>query len=336
MRAYFLRRLLLIPPTLLGVTIVVFFITRFAPGGPVEQAIMAVRMAEHASRSIHNSGALSEDQLQEIKAYYGFDQPVYLAYLSWLGKVLHGDLGNSFRYGEPVAQVIRERLPVSLTYGIITLILAYGVCLPLGVVKAIRHRSLIDNATSVLVFVGYAIPSFALGSLLIVFLAARTGWFPMGGFVGENFRDLSWTGKLTDFTHHAVLPLTCYLVGSFAFVTFLVKNQLMDNLAADYVRTAVAKGVTFRRAVIHHALRNSLIPIATDFGQSFTVLVGGSFLIESIFDIDGMGLLGYRSVVDRDYQVVMGVLLITSLLLFLGNLVGDLLVAVVDPRIRYH
>ena len=336
MRAYFLRRLLLIPPTLLGITIVVFFITRFAPGGPVEQAIMAVRMAEHASRSTHNGGALSDDQLQEIKAYYGFDQPAYLAYFSWLGKVLKGDLGNSFRYGEPVAQVIRERLPVSLTYGIITLVLAYGVCLPLGVVKAIRHRSVIDNATSVLVFVGYAIPSFALGSLLIVFLAARAGWFPMGGFVGENFRELGVMGKLGDFLHHAVLPLTCYMVGSFAFVTFLVKNQLMDNLAADYVRTAVAKGVSFHRAVVHHALRNSLIPIATDFGQSFTVLVGGSFLIESIFDIDGMGLLGYRSVVDRDYQVVMGVLLITSMLLFLGNLVGDLLVAVVDPRIRYH
>jgi microcin C transport system permease protein len=336
MRAYFLRRLLLIPPTLLGVTIVVFCITRFAPGGPVEQAIMAVRMAEHASRSTHNGGALNEDELQQLKAYYGFDQPMYRAYLNWLGKVLHGDLGNSFRYGEPVAQVIRERLPVSLTYGIITMVLTYGVCLPLGIVKAIRHRTLIDNATSVLVFVGYAIPDFALGSLLVVFLAARAGWFPMGGFVGEDFKDLSLMGKLADFTHHAVLPLTCYMVGSFAFVTFLVKNQLMDNLAADYVRTAVAKGVTFRRAVLHHAFRNSLIPIATNLGQSLTVLVGGSFLIETIFDIDGMGLLGYRSVLDRDFQVVMGVLLITSLLLFLGNLLGDLLVAVVDPRIRYH
>jgi microcin C transport system permease protein len=203
-------------------------------------------------------------------------------------------------------------------------------------VKAIRHRTVIDNATSVLVFVGYAIPGFALGSLLVVFLAARAGWFPMGGFVGENFKELGPMGKLGDFAHHAALPLTCYMVGSFAFVTFLVKNQLMDNLAADYVRTAVAKGVTFRRAVLHHAFRNSLIPLATDFGQGLTVLVGGSFLIESIFDIDGMGLLGYRSVVDRDFQVVMGVLLISSLLLFLGNLVGDLLVAMVDPRVRFN
>lgn len=334
MRAYFLRRLLLIPPTLLGVTVLVFFVTRFAPGGPVEQAVMSARMGERATRG--GGGALSQEQLQQLKAYYGFDQPVHLAYLHWLGQVLRGNLGNSFRYGEPVAQVIRERLPVSVTYGAIALVLVYAVCLPLGILKAIRHRTLIDNLTSMLVFAGYAIPGYALGALLVVFLAARAEWFPMGGFVGTNFRDLGFFAKLADFASHAALPLTCYLVGGFAFVTLLMKNQLMDNLAADYVRTAVAKGVSFRRAVFGHAFRNSLIPIATDFGQSFTILVSGSFLIEFIFDIDGMGLLGYHSVVDRDFNVVMGVLLITSLLLFLGNLVGDFLVAMVDPRIRYH
>lgn len=338
MRAYFLRRLLLIPPTLLAITLVVFLITRFAPGGPVERALMEARMGERAGPrgSSGGGGSLSAAQLKQIEAYYGFDQPAHIAYIRWLGKVLCGDLGNSFRYGEPVAQVIRERIPVSLVYGVITLVLVYSVCLPLGIVKAMRHRTVLDNSTSALVFVGYAIPGYALGALLVVFLAARAEWFPMRGFFGENFRDLGLWGKLRDFAWHAVLPLTCYLVGSFAFVTFLVKNQLMDNLAADYVRTAVAKGVSFRRAVLRHAFRNSLIPVATDFGQSITLLVGGSFLIENIFDIDGMGLLGYNSVVDRDIPVVMGVLLITSLLLFAGNLIGDCLMALADPRVRFQ
>ncbi len=339
MRDYFIRRFLLIPPTLFGVTLVVFFITRFAPGGPVERAIMSARMAQAGSGGMRGgigSGSLTDDQLQQIKAYYGFDKPAHVAYVLWLQKLLQGDLGDSFRYGEPVSTVIAERLPRTLVYSLITFVIVYAVCLPLGVVKAIRHRTLLDNATSVLVFVGYAIPGYALGALLVVFLAARAGWFPMGGFVSPSFPDLGWWGKIKDFSSHAMLPLTCYLVTSFAFVTLLMKNQLMDNLAADYVRTAVAKGVSFRQAVFGHAFRNSLIPVATDFGQRFGALVIGSFLIEFIFDIDGMGLLGYNSVVDRDYPVVMGVLLVTSLLLLVGNIVGDFLVAMVDPRIRYR
>lgn len=340
MRDYFIRRILLIPPTLFGVTLFVFFITRFAPGGPVERAIMAARLAQSSSSAsvttVGGGGALSQEQLQQLKAYYGFDKPAHVAYVLWLDKLVHGNLGRSFRYGEPVLSVIAQRLPRTLTYSLITFVIVYAVCLPLGIVKAIRHRTLLDNASSVLVFAGYAIPGYALGALLVVFLAARAGWFPMGGFVSTDFDDLGFWAKVGDFFHHAVLPLTCYLVGSFAFVTLLMKNQLMDNLAADYVRTAVAKGVSFRRAVFGHAFRNSLIPVATDFGQRFGALVVGSFLIEYIFDIDGMGLLGYNSVVDRDYPVVMGVLLVTSLLLLLGNIVGDFLVALVDPRIRYH
>lgn len=338
MRDYFIRRLLLIPPTLIGVTLVVFLITRFAPGGPVEQAIMRAQSAEMgggaAGRDL-NRGALSEDQLARLKAYYGFDKPVLTAYVHWLGKVVRGDLGQSFRYGEPVASVILGRLPISVSYGLISLVLVYSVCLPLGIVKAINHRTPMDTASSILVFVGYSIPGYALGALLVVFLAARAEWFPMGGFVGPDFDDLTTWGKVRDFIHHAVLPLTCYSVGSFAFLTLLVKNQLMDNLAADYVRTAVAKGVSFRTAVFRHAFRNSLIPVATNLGGALSALIGGSFLIEFIFDIDGMGLLGYNSVVDRDYQVVMGVLLLASLLLLLGNILADILVAIADPRVRF-
>jgi microcin C transport system permease protein len=338
MRDYFLRRFLLIPPTLLGITLIVFLITRVVPGGPIERAIMEARaMGDSSSSSSANvgRGAISEEQMQALKEYYGFDQPPLRAYFTWLGKVVRGDLGMSYRYGEPVTRVILERMPVSLLYGAVTLVLVYAVCVPLGILKAIKHRTLTDNLTSIVVFVGYAIPGYALGAILVVYLAARWGWFPMGGFRSIEFEDLSFFGQIADLARHATLPLICYTIGSFAFVTLLLKNQLMDNLAADFVRTAVAKGVSFRQAVFRHALRNSLIPLATYFGQSVTVLVGGSFLIEFIFDINGMGLLGYTSVVDRDYPTVMGVLLLSSLLLLLGHIIADVLVALVDPRIRF-
>lgn len=338
MRDYFLRRLLLIPPTLLGITLLVFLITRVVPGGPIERAIMESQTAASAGgggRADTGRGAISEDQLKQLKAYYGFDQPPLVAYVTWLKKVATGDLGMSYRYSEPVLGIILDRIPVSLTYGLITMVLVYAVCIPLGVLKAIKHRTPIDNLTSALVFIGYAIPGYALGAILVVYLAARRGWFPMGGFVSRDFDDLSFFAKIGDFAHHAALPLFCYTVGSFALVTLLMKNHLMDNLAADFIRTAVAKGVSFRSAVVKHALRNSLIPIATHFGHQFTGLVTGSFLIEFIFDINGMGLLGYTSVVDRDYPTVMGVLLISSFLLLVGNIVSDVLVALVDPRVRF-
>lgn len=337
MRDYFLRRFLLIPPTLLGITLIVFVITRVVPGGPIERALMEARMGDTgaAQATAIGSGAISEEQMAQLKAYYGFDKPPLQAYVIWLGKVIRGDLGSSYRYNEPVLHIIGERLPVSILYGLVTTVLVYGVCIPLGILKAVRHRTFLDNATSAIVFTGYAIPGYALGALLVVYLSARLGWFPMGGFNSREFAELSFFGKIADLAHHSVLPLVCYTVGSFAFVTLLMKNHLMDNLAADFVRTAMAKGVTFRQAVLKHALRNSLIPIATHFGQHLTVLVTGSFLIEFIFDINGMGLLGYTSVVDRDYPTVMGVLIISSLLILLGNILADVLVALIDPRIRF-
>lgn len=339
MRDYFLRRLLLIPPTLLGVTIIVFAITRLVPGGPLERAIMETQQMSMTGggggQSAGQGMAISDEQLQALKEYYGFDKPILQSYAAWLGKVVTGDLGSSYRYNEPVWDVIKDRFPVSLYYGIVTLVLTYAVCIPLGILKAIRHRTFVDNISSVLIFVGYAIPGYALGSLLILFFAVRLEWFPMGGFVSFNFDDLSTTEKTLDLINHSLLPLICYLVGSFALVTLLLKNHLMDNLAADYIRTAIAKGVSFRKSVTGHAMRNSLIPIATTFGQNITLLVGGSFLIESIFDIDGFGLLGLSAILDRDYPVVMGVVLLASLLLLIGNIISDVLVAMVDPRIRF-
>ncbi len=338
MRDYFIRRALLIIPTLLGITMLVFMVTRFVPGGPLERAIMEAQQANIATQSVRTAGqgmALSEAQLQQLKEYYGFDRPWYESYALWLGKVLRGDLGTSYRYNEPVWDVISQRFPISLFYGLVSLLITYLVCIPLGVVKAIGHRSTMDNVTSVLVFAGYAVPGYVLGALLLLFFAVEVDWFPMGGFTSFNHDELTPMGKVLDILHHATLPLICYLVGSFAVTTMLMKNNLMDNLAADYVRTAVAKGVPFRKAVTGHALRNSLIPIATTFGQNITLLVGGSFLIETIFDIDGFGLLGLTSIFDRDYPVVMGIVFLASLLLLIGNILSDMLVAMVDPRVRF-
>lgn len=337
MRSYFLRRALLIVPTLIGVTFLVFLITRFAPGGPVEQAIMRAEMAGgDRSSGARQSNQLSDDQIAQLKAYFGYDRPPVLAYFQWAGRLLHGDLGQSFRYGQPVGQVLASALPVTLTYGVLSLILVYFISIPLGIVKAMRHRTWLDSVTSSVVFIGYAIPGYAVGALLLVYLSAHFGWFPMGGFVGDNWSDLPLGGKISDFIRHAVLPLTCYSLGGFAFVTLLTKNQLLDNLAADYVRTAVAKGTSFRRAVLQHAFRNSLIPLATDLGQQIGALVIGSVLIETIFDINGMGLLFFNAVVDRDPMVVMGVLLVEALLLLAGNILSDILVALVDPRVRFE
>lgn len=339
MRDYFIRRLLLIIPTMLGLTVLVFAITRFVPGGPVEQAIARYRQAsmEGKGRGGGPSGNanLSEEQLKQMKAYYGFDKPWYLAYWDWLKKMCVGDMGNSTRYTEPVWDLIRERLGISTFFGIMTLLVSYGICIPLGVMKALKHRTVFDSVSSALIFAGYAVPSFTLAALLVVFPAARWGWFPMSGFTSPGYDELSLWGKVDDIMRHTALPLTCYFIGQFAFLTLLKKNSLLDNLGADYIRTAIAKGCSYKQAVRRHALRNSFIPIATSLGHEVSLFLTGSFLIETIFDIDGFGLLGYQSALDRDYPVVMGVLTLTALATLVGNILSDFLVALTDPRVRF-
>jgi len=245
-------------------------------------------------------------------------------------------LGDSFIYFEPVTKVIRDRLPISLYFGVLTLVITYVVCIPLGVFKAVRHLSPFDNATSIIVFTGYAIPGYVLGVMLLYLFSFELDWFPNSGFTSIDFEEKSFFGKIGDLFAHTFLPMICYLISSFAFVTFIMKNHLLDNLAADYVRTAVSKGVPFNTAVRTHALRNSLIPLATNLGQQVSTLIGGSFLIETIFDIDGLGLLGFKSALDRDYPVVMGIVLLIAALMMVGNIVSDLLVAIVDPRVRFQ
>ncbi len=340
MTAYFIRRFLLVIPTFIGITLMVFAITRFVPGGPIERMIaQAQQMQLEGGGGRTGAGVqrqpLSDEQIAQLEQYYGFDQPLLNSYVNWLGKVLSGDLGVSTRYHDPVWEMIRTRIPISLYFGLITMFLTYGVCIPLGIVKAIRHQAAFDNASSIIVFIGYAIPGWVIGIYLLVWLAGWWDVFPLGNLVSENFDDLGLVEKALDLAWHSVLPIIAYMIGAFAAMTFLMKNTLMDNLAADYVRTAIAKGLPFRRAVFGHALRNSLIPIATTFGNNISVILTGSFLVEKVFNIDGMGLLGYESVLERDYPVVLGVLVISSLLFLIGNILSDMCVAAVDPRVQF-
>ncbi len=341
--AYIIRRLLLMIPTFLGVTLMVFAITRFVPGGPVERALQeAQSMADGEGGEASSggnelrAGALSKDQIQMLNEYYGFDKPVLVSYALWLKKLVVLDLGDSTRWYEPVWQTIARVLPVSTFYGLVSMLLAYLICIPLGIIKAIKHRTTLDSLSSILIFIGYAIPGFIVAVLLMSCFSFYLEWFPSGGFISDEFEDLGVFAKVIDLFYHATLPLIAYTIGSFAVMTMLMKNSLMDNLAADYVRTAMAKGFPFRTAVFRHALRNSLIPLATHFGSNISFFIGGSFLIEQIFDIDGFGLLGFESIVERDYPVVMGILAISCVLQLLGNLLSDICVASVDPRVQFE
>ncbi|MCD4720901.1 MAG: ABC transporter permease subunit [Desulfobacula sp.] len=343
MTAYFIRRLLLVIPTFIGITIMVFTITRFVPGGPIERIISDTRAMQtghggSGSSSMGGAGSdqpLSEEQIQKLKEYYGFDKPILTSYFIWLTKVLRGDLGQSTRYYDPVWDMIKERIPISLYFGILSLIMIYGVCIPLGMAKAIRHKTGFDNITSIIIFTGYAIPGWVAGVFMLVLFASNFDLFPLGGLVSELFEEMNLFEKIMDIAWHTVLPLFSYVIGSFTVMTLLMKNTLMDNLSSDYVRTAIAKGLPFKKAVLNHAMQNSLIPLATSFGNNISILLMGSFLIEKVFNINGMGLLGYESILDRDYPVVMGILVISSLLFMIGNILSDICVAFVDPRVRF-
>jgi microcin C transport system permease protein len=338
MYSYFIRRLLLTIPTFIGITLLVFCITRMVPGGPIEQILtesMFVAGDQASQSSSLRGNTLSESQINDLKVYYGFDKPILVSYYEWLKKILTFDLGISTRYNSSVWELIKERLPISSFYGLTTLILTYAICIPLGIRKALKHGGNFDHISSAIVFIGYALPGYVIGIALLTAFSSYLEWFPLGGFVSDDFDDFTLWQKTTDIIYHSILPLIAYMSGSFAITTFMMKNALMDNLSSDYVRTAIAKGRNFTQAVRHHALRNSLIPIATSFGGNISFMLSGSFLIETIFNIDGFGLLGYESILERDYPVVMGILVISSVLFLLGNIISDICVALVDPRVQF-
>jgi microcin C transport system permease protein len=341
LRDYVARRLLLMIPTFIGLTLATFALCQFVPGGQIDQMRMALAGAGEGDVGAFGGDAalqldIPEEQLARLREYYGFDKPLPVAYAGWLADVVRLDLGVSFRYNEPVARVIADRLPVSIYYGIITALFTYGICIPLGILKAIRHRTPVDAWTSVLIFIGYAVPGFALGAVLSNLFAVRWEIFPLGGFMSTGAAELPLASRIVDVVWHSVLPLIAYLSGAFAVITMLMKNSLLENMSADYVKTALAKGLPWRRAVFVHALRNSLIPMATTIGSLLGIFLTGSFLIERVFSIPGVGLLAFEAIQTRDFPIVLGFLVISSVLLMLGNLLSDLAVAFVDPRVRFE
>ncbi|MBN2532409.1 MAG: ABC transporter permease subunit [Spirochaetales bacterium] len=330
---YLIRRLLLIIPTLFGITIVCFFITRMLPGGPVEEAIQKMLSGSKGmmSRSVESK------EVERLKKIYGFDKPVVAQYFYWVSRVIAGDFGDSFRTHRPVLSEIAERFPISLTFGLTGFFLAYLICIPLGIAKALKHNTLFDSISSIIVYIGYSIPGFALGILLLVLFGGGSFWniFPLGGIVSDNFEYLPFYKKVLDYIHHMILPVLCYTIGGFALLTTLMKNSLMEELGKDYIKTALAKGLSYKKVVVHHALQNAFIPILTGLGSFFGVFFAGSILIEKVFNIPGMGLLAYNAIIQRNYPVVLGLIVIQSLLNLVGRLVSDFSLALADPRISF-
>jgi microcin C transport system permease protein len=336
---YFLKRILFSLPTLLGISIVCFFLVQLTPGGPVEMEIAKMRQASAGGEV--GGGRISEiteEQRAALTAYYGFDKPIAIRYFHWLWKLVRFDFGSSYYYDEPVWTLIQRALPVSVTLGFFSLIATYLVCIPLGIAKAVKHNTTFDVLSSAVVFFLYSIPSFAFAILLIVLFGGGTFWnvFPIQGLVSDNFSSLSLWEKVKDYCWHIFLPLLCYTIGSFATLTMLMKNSLMEQLKQDYVTTARAKGLTEKLVVQRHALRNALLPIANGVGQWIGLFFAGSLLIESIFGLQGIGRLSYESILHRDYPVVLADIMILSVLNILGNVLSDFLYVVIDPRIDYR
>jgi microcin C transport system permease protein len=317
-----------------------FMIINLAPGGPVEQKLQQIRFGSGGDSAANNgskTSGVNEDVIEALKKQYGFDKPVIERYWIWLKNIGRLDFGESFTYGEPVIDVIKSKFPVSLQFGIVSLILTYLVCIPLGVKKALTAGKSFDRISGLILYFAYSIPPLVLGIFLIVVFAGSSylSWFPIGGLYSDDYETLSFFGQFLDRAHHFVLPLICYMIGGFTELTLLTRNSMLDIIKADYIRTARAKGLPERIVVFKHALRNALIPVATGLGGFLGVFLSGSLIVETIFNLDGIGLLSYSSILSRDYNVVMGMIFLSSSALMLGNIISDVIYVLVDPRINF-
>ncbi len=424
---YFVRRLLLMIPTFLGSTVLVFTILQMAPGGPIEQMMLELQMGgavaveggAQSSSGVTGGVSLPPKALKELERFYGFDKPIYQRYLSWLGiwpreikhrdftvpesinsfekrvgkvdgklwkvdivlsddslpvvyekngdisknwhakiedrnddgsidavvfqkeysGILTGNLGKSYTYLKPVTEVMKPRFKISIFFGLTGIFLSYLICIPLGIKKALNHGTAFDFGSSVIIFMAYSIPGWALGGVLLVLFGGGSFFdiFPLGGFrsPSELWDTLTPFQKVVNQIHHMILPVIAWSIGSFATLTVLMKNSLLENLSQDYVRTAFAKGIKETRVIWYHAMRNSLIPIASGIGHILGVVIAGSYFIERMFNIDGFGRLAYEAILSRDYPVTLGFLVIVVIIRLLGNIISDLVLATVDPRIRF-
>jgi microcin C transport system permease protein len=342
---YILKRILLMIPTLLGALTITFVVIQFVPGGPVEQIMAEARASGGGAGGgggegiVYKAGRDNDaKQLAALKKLYGFDKPAHVRYVEMLGNFLRFDLGKSFLQNKDVWTLIKEKLPVSASLGLWTFFISYLISVPLGITKAVREGSRFDVATSLLVLMGYAIPGFVLGVFLIVFLAGGTflEWFPLRGLTSDNWAELAWPARITDYLWHITLPVTCMVIGSFAVTTMLAKNTFVEEMRKQYVLVARAKGLPQQSVLWKHVFRNALIPLVTGFPAAFVgAFFAGSVLIETQFSLDGLGLLSYESVVRRDYPVVLGALYLFTLIGLVIKLVSDLLYVVIDPRVQF-
>lgn len=343
MTSYILKRLLLMIPTLLGILVVTFTIVQFVPGGPVEQMVAQLQGRDTGGERAAAPGAgyrgrqgVDEKRIAEIKALYGFDKPVHERFFQMLGQFARFDLGQSFYQHKDVWELVKEKLPVSISLGLWTFFLSYLIAVPLGVAKAVRAGSRFDFITTLIVLAGYAIPGFVLGVALLVVFGGQLQWFPLRGLTSANWEQLSWGARIVDYLWHIALPVTAMVFGSFAVTSMLTKNAFLEEIRKQYVLTARAKGLDERRVLWKHVFRNALIPIITGFPAAFIgAFFTGSLLIETLFSLDGLGLLSYESVIRRDYPVVLGTLYFFTLIGLITKLISDLSYVLVDPRVKF-
>jgi microcin C transport system permease protein len=337
MLTYILKRLALMLPTLLGVLTVAFIVIQFVPGGPVEQLMAQARAG--AGGAYKARGDTDEKQIAALKKLYGFDKPAPVRYVEMLEQFARFDLGTSFMQNKPVWTLIKEKLPVSISLGLWTFLISYLISVPLGIAKAVREGSRFDAVSTFFVMVGFAIPGFVLGVMLIVLFSGGSFWevFPLRGLTSDNWSTLDWPARIRDYLWHLALPLTCLVVGSFAEMTMLTKNTFVEEMRKQYVLVARAKGLSQPRVLWKHILRNALIPIVTGFPAAFIgAFFAGALLIETLFSLDGLGLLSYEAIVRRDYPVVLGSLYLFTLIGLVVKLISDLMYVVVDPRVQFH
>jgi microcin C transport system permease protein len=350
--AYILRRLLLMIPTLLGIMLLSFTIVQFAPGGPVEQIV--AELTGQSGDSLNGGGndigmnggskyrgaqGLDPDLIAKLNKQFGFDKPAWQRFGEMMWNYIRFDFGESFFRNESVISLIVEKLPVSISLGVWMLFLSYAVSIPLGIAKAVRDGSSFDVWTSGVIIVGYAVPSFLFGILLIVLFAGGSFFniFPLRGLTSDNFDQLSIFGKIGDYLWHVVLPISSMLVSGFATVTLLTKNSFLEEIRKQYVTTARAKGLTERRVLYGHVFRNAMLIVIAGFPGAFIgAFFTGALLIENLFSLDGLGRMGYEAIMKRDYPIVFGTLYIFSLMSMVITLVSDLIYTWVDPRIDFE
>jgi microcin C transport system permease protein len=343
MLSYILKRLLLMVPTLFGVLLLTFVVIQFVPGGPVEQYLAEAKAgtgkgaaAESGGLSYRGAQGVDPKRIEQIKALYGFDKPAHERFFQMLGQFARFDLGRSFFQNKSVADLIWEKLPVSISLGLWTFFISYLIAVPLGVAKAVRAGSRFDFVTTLLVLLGYAIPGFVLGVALLVIFGGQLQWFPLRGLTSSNWDELSWGARVVDYLWHIGMPGTAMVLGSVAGTTMLTKNAFLEEIRKQYVVTARAKGLDERQVLWGHVFRNALIPIITGFPAAFIgAFFTGSLLIETLFSLDGLGLLSYESVIRRDYPVVLGTLFFFTLIGLVTKLISDLSYVWVDPRVRF-